>query len=540
MRWFMLPPLFQYYALVFHHYFQQKSVGSYFTPYFQHTRWFLLLPAFQYYALVFQTCPTNRVGSYFTSYFQYYALVFPNFPTYPLVFSPSTTFPILCVGSYFPPYFHTPWLYLFKHIFQYIELLFSTFSTMPRRRASPTPRPKRRRTQPARLRSESSSPPRPRQQRLTTPPPRSPTPTRDDPHRFPTLQHQPPVHPAAVNVANTIAQMQAAFVQQQQLVMDAMHTLQTSLNSQNQSTHLTTGHTSASPAVGACLPAMQTAQPAAPSHTYTPTAGPDITHRATSEDTQGEHLQIVYQPTTRPLRTTAAPLGHSLPHSLKVKIWQHKFVELSDLITTTRSTDYTLAMTTEEGLPQFSLASKKKKPLTENQWCQAMDTFIAVYVQRYPTEIGQILSYAQSVKDLMANKANWAWYDTQYRTDREFSICQWDEVRQDLELRAFRQPMTQEYKPFRSYNNYSTGNSKSKRYSDDKVPPGYCFTYHSRGQRCTSHKCSFKHTCPRCRGSHPIFMRCSNRNSSPSARDRDTRRDSSPKHHDSRDGKKLK
>ena len=418
---------------------------------------------------------------------------------------------------------------------------------MPRPRR-PSPRPKRRKTRPARLRSRSQSP------ASRTPSPRGRTPS--PPRRTPTqAQHAPPPQQPAAStamtaVADSINAMQAAFLQQQQVFLTAMHTLQTTL--------------------GGATPAQQTLTP--PSATYIPPRHPtsddrvDVCHTPSSytddrnstpavqnmstapavtptTDTFGEHLPIVFRPTSRPLRITAAPLGHNIPHPIKVKIWEHKFIELSDLISTHRSTDYTLDLTTEDGQPQFRLASKKKKPLSQNEWCQAMDTFIAIYVEKFPDEIRAILSYAQTVKDLMHNKANWVWYDSQFRTDREFTHCKWDEVRQDLELRAFRQPSSsfeRQEKPFRSYNA-----NKNRRNSEDHVPTGFCYAYHSKSQRCHNTKCSYKHTCPRCNRQHPNFMQCntqqpgSHRPSFNNRRYDNDRRDK-PKNQDTRQPKSSK
>ena len=266
--------------------------------------------------------------------------------------------------------------------------------------------------------------------------------------------------------------------------------------------------------VGVCRTAPSstiTNQLAAPaSHTITPSCS----------DQQGELLPIVFKPNPRPLRTTAAPLGHNIPHSIKLKIWQHKYVELADLINNAhRSTDYTLDLTTEDGQPQFRLSTRKKKPLTQNEWSQAFDIFIAIYIERYPQETPQILAYTQTIKDLMNNRANWVWYDTQFRTDREYTHCPWDEIRQDLELRAFRTSLSSSHedKPFRKHE-YSQKKS-NQSHNDDHVPTGYCFAYHSRNQRCTTSNCTFKHACPRCKGPHPAFMRCNKP---------ETRRPSSP------------
>ena len=338
------------------------------------------------------------------------------------------------------------------------------------------------------------------------------------------------------------------MMQQQQLFMMAFNSLQNTLASVSPASTMVDPSPSTSRRVGVCPtsqedPSASTSSGLQAHQDHINHPHQQLPHRlyspptatATSSDHYGEHLPIVYRPTPRPLRTTAAPLGHNIPPPLKLKIWQHKFVEFADLISNNRSTDYTLDLTTEDGQPQFCLASRKRKNLTQNEWCQAMDTFISIYIDRYPTEIKQILSYAQTVKDLMQNKANWVWYDTQFRTDREFTLCPWDEIRQDLELRAFRQPQPSDDKSFRSQ-------GAKSRHREDQVPTGYCFAYHAKSQRCNNSKCTFKHTCPKCHAPHPQFLRCNpNRTSSSPNRSRgDNDKRDRPAHTDTREPRKAK
>ena len=465
--------------------------------------------------------------------------------------------------------------------------IFRNMAGRRKRHTPPPSRPKRHRTRPARLRSPSPAPngrprsPSPpsqtrssrdaRQRSSRDPRPRSPgpsppthsgdhslspPPTRRTRSRSPLQTHQQP-HGSSLDphyspqpiittadstlaaVANSLSSMQDLLVQQQQNFLSAVNNMQHSLAafSSHRQTNPPTHTATSQHGVGVChttgpASAEVTDHGVGVCHTTSPHQGVGVRH-TTSTDPQGEPtipLAIYYQPTTRPLRSTAAPIGHNVPQALKIKIWQHKYIELADLIHNNRTTDYTLALTTEEGLPQFRLASKKKKQLSQQEWTQAMFIFIAVYIERYPEETTALLSYAQNVRDLMDNGANWAWYDIQFRTDREFSRCKWDEMRQDLELRSFRKTTD---KPFRSSYANQTRNSTSK---DDRPPQGYCYAFHARNQRCTNQHCTFKHTCPRCRGPHPLFMRCNSHKPSAtttSAREDSPRRDQNRRRHTS-------
>ena len=142
--------------------------------------------------------------------------------------------------------------------------------------------------------------------------------------------------------------------------------------------------------------------------------------------------------------------------------------------------------------------------MSEQDWGAAFDIFVAVYVEKYPTELNAILIYAQHIKDLMRNGAHWHMYDTQLRRDREFTKCSWQIVRQDLQLRAFRPPQQQQA-------------PRSNNAFKPKLSKGYCFAYHNKDKVCTRENCRFKHTCPRCSGPHPQYLRC-NSSTNPSNR----------------------
>ena len=332
--------------------------------------------------------------------------------------------------------------------------------------------------------------------------------------------------------------MRDMFLHQQQIFMDAMADLQNIVTASSLAPDTANpgpshhAHVSSHQRVDVC-------------RTNQPSLSQDVAATdAQSGCPQGEELiplPIHFKPTPRPLRTTAAPLGQTVPLAIKQKIWEHKYVELADLIHPHKSSDYTLALSTEDGQPQFRLATKKRKQLTEREWSQAMDVFIAIYTEKYPDQTNAMLTYARNVRDLMSNRANWAWYDTQFRADREFTHCPWDEMRQDLELRAFRPNQAIHDPTFRNtQTNHSTRDDRP-----DRVPTGYCFAYHSRIQRCTNSRCSYKHTCPRCRAPHPLFMQCRQTSHRPSAsitHTRDSNRDTSPKrdHHRNRHTRETK
>lgn len=145
--------------------------------------------------------------------------------------------------------------------------------------------------------------------------------------------------------------------------------------------------------------------------THTHTAGPSALHQdeassvPTSNNNDGESstctgltLHLV-DPVHRPIRVAGLPLGTNIKQSVKTNIWQHKFVELSELLYPNRALDYSLSLDgLESSSPAFNLTPKKHKPLNEAQWGAAMDIFVAIYVQRYPKQLNDLLTYIHYIK----------------------------------------------------------------------------------------------------------------------------------------------
>ena len=46
---------------------------------------------------------------------------------------------------------------------------------------------------------------------------------------------------------------------------------------------------------------------------------------------------------------------------------------------------------------------------------------------------------------------------------------------------------------------------EDRLFKTSRVPPGYCFAYHQRGQRCTVPRCGHSHKCER---GHPVYSEC--------------------------------
>jgi len=219
-------------------------------------------------------------------------------------------------------------------------------------------------------------------------------------------------------------------------------------------------------------------------------------------------LNLNDRPSHTPITyASGLPAGESLPDRIKTKIWEQKYIDFHTLLYPDAEGNYSLSLDDSGTNPTLNLLPKKKRQLTENEWCRAFDDYVAVYTRRHPQELQDLLTYGKLIKFLMANKKNWAYYDINFRRDREFSLCKWSETRIDLHYVAV------STEPRYSNNFLSTRSSypiepsfRTQRQPQTKTPFGYCFAYNSPTERCQNRPCRWKHTCPKCSRNHPQFL----------------------------------
>ena len=214
-------------------------------------------------------------------------------------------------------------------------------------------------------------------------------------------------------------------------------------------------------------------------------------------------LDAVLQPyTSRPILLAAGlPAGANIPDRTKVRIWTDKYVDFYDIIHTDATHTYHMSLHDNGNAPSLQFSPRRRRPLTESEWCSAWDDYLAVYTLKHPTTLVDMITYAKSIKDLMKSGSEWRNYDQQFRSDREHNKCSWAAVRVDLQIAATLKPTneTRTNQPFRS--------SPSQQQT---IPFGYCFDYHKPNTRCNKQNCKYKHLCARCGQQHPMFKQCSN------------------------------
>ena len=155
--------------------------------------------------------------------------------------------------------------------------------------------------------------------------------------------------------------------------------------------------------------------------------------------------------------------------------------------------------------PTLNFSPNRRRTLTENEWSAAWDQFLVVYTIKFPDQLPDLISYAQTIRSLMKTGQNWAMYDTQYRMDREYSHCPWTALRVDLQLAA--QHFPQQQRQPRYTPNFRPNPQPNFRPYSQRLPNGYCIKYHTRNETCPhSDACRYNHHCPKCHRNHPTFM----------------------------------
>ena len=209
---------------------------------------------------------------------------------------------------------------------------------------------------------------------------------------------------------------------------------------------------------------------------------------------------------------TTAPSGLSLmytdePHpglqlsqKLRENIASGKYVDFYDILFPDYEQGYPVTINNQGQGPILSFTPRKRRQLTETEWCSAWDDYTAVYVHHHPLEVNELISYGKRIKSFMTNKQNWRFYDERFRRERESRPFSWASIRVDIQLQAAHQlfhsqALGVENLPFRA--------QQGAKLRD--IPKGHCFKYHNKRSRCENKQCKFSHTCPICKQNHPIF-----------------------------------
>ena len=201
----------------------------------------------------------------------------------------------------------------------------------------------------------------------------------------------------------------------------------------------------------------------------------------------------------------ALELGGSVMDKIKGKVWANEYVDFGLLLSVTPGPDrYSISINTLTPSSGAQLTLEPWRPPKKithiNQWISAFNTFVAIYVIKFPQEAPKLMKYCEIVRDIAAKLGDWLFYDEQFRLLRQNAPSKypWDAVHWELWLRV----------TFRGRQTFSIGDrpqSNRSRSNQSPFPKGTCWAFQA-GRFCGG-GCKFDHKCYKCGAKHPA-TRC--------------------------------
>lgn len=118
----------------------------------------------------------------------------------------------------------------------------------------------------------------------------------------------------------------------------------------------------------------------------------------------------------------ASPLDVTVGDKLRDKIIRGKYVDFTELIRNKSSEPMIITQIGDDGETESQSImgpSGKRNRLTYSSWQKAFFIYGTVWIQAFPHDAVHILKYADTIRELAANKARWYYYDEQFRRSRE-------------------------------------------------------------------------------------------------------------------------
>lgn len=213
-----------------------------------------------------------------------------------------------------------------------------------------------------------------------------------------------------------------------------------------------------------------------------------------------------YLPPTTPSYTD--PLSAHVPLTLKQKIWQGKFIDISVLVKSAREL---LDHNESQGEIQIKngrmclVKQKSSVYLNIDKWTSAFLVFSSVLLEKFPDKAQDLLKYMRDVR-LAANRSpGWFRYDEQFRLRMASNPgIPWGQINNELWLLYVTNASSQS--PANSgQTQYKQNNPQNQTKNADFKPIASCNLF-NQGKNCNFFpNCRFKHACRMCGGNHPAI-----------------------------------
>jgi hypothetical protein len=205
------------------------------------------------------------------------------------------------------------------------------------------------------------------------------------------------------------------------------------------------------------------------------------------------------------------PLGAHISQRIKEKIWNNEFMNLADLLPKLDFEDPWSVTLGPSLITMSKQSSKSRGPLTFYEWNEAFHIYMAIYIERFPSEAPNMLKYMSIVKDAYEMRGTQAFrtYDQSFRLLRARNNLPWQKPIDELFTKSvFPKRHYPQTFPINAPNKYvpPTINRRSQPFLNNRDRDGTCHVWNTY-EVCNRTNCTFKHVCKFCRGPHPK-VRC--------------------------------
>ena len=196
---------------------------------------------------------------------------------------------------------------------------------------------------------------------------------------------------------------------------------------------------------------------------------------------------------------TFTDVDFRIPSSLRQSIIEHKFIDLSLLLSTQEPHD-SVPLQLVDG--RLRTGRQVRQITSFSSWCTAFLRFAGVYLTRHPADAAGLLLHMRHVSHLLQPGMGFAWreFDLQFRRAREMAphLYQWGATAPTsaIWLSAM----------VRGIGAVARGGSSIPRSSSRVSASRACFNFNNGGS-CHRRACGYTHLCHKCRGPHPA-VRC--------------------------------
>ena len=220
-------------------------------------------------------------------------------------------------------------------------------------------------------------------------------------------------------------------------------------------------------------------------------------HELTGDIQQGNSGTCDSNPLSASSVKTAINLTLGIDQKLRNKIHSGEYVKFASLLkpveidSEVRNNYHTVE---KEGQLVFIKATDKPTVNTLLKWMECFHIFVAIYSEKFPQEVPNLMAYAQIIQNCSRSSGDKAaiTYDERFRLWRQQDpdSCPW----QQKNIELFQEAMVQglEFKSKTNIQPFRPPRAKNK----------YCFAYNNTGSCPRGSSCPHPHVCQYCAAKH--------------------------------------